>query len=309
MAYYTGSVTSFAELLTVLISNCEAHGWAWNGGAATLHKGAAFVQLVAAENMGLSALGKTSLAGGDAPNIVKIGYRISGANVDFPGTYHLHIVGDEVYLLLNFNVDRWQWLCFGLAGVEGLPGTGCFVAATMGGVSEPYNPSIYMGPDAGGGHHGSTGTLAPLPFYSTLAYGTSRWNIGPRNSFFNSGLVAGSEWALAYQNASGEPPGIRPLAPLLGLQPSQRNGESVLLPIRAWKQMPEKKIALCGELAAARFLRIDNLEPGDILTLGHEQWKVYPGYRKNTAQRNGGNGYVIDHSGTFGWCIRYEVGA
>ena len=58
------------------------------------------------------------------------------------------------------------------------------------------------------------------------------------------------------------------------------------------------------DLAHCRFLRIDNYQPGDIIPLGPDRWKVAPWYRKNTAQRDGGSN--IQHTGTFGWAIRYD---
>jgi hypothetical protein len=84
----------------------------------------------------------------------------------------------------------------------------------------------------------------------------------------------------------------------------------VLLPLRAWKERTPYKSSLVADLANARLLRIDNITPGDILTIGTDKWKAYPWYRKNVSARDGsgnqGSAYNINHTGTFGWAIRYE---
>lgn len=87
-------------------------------------------------------------------------------------------------------------------------------------------------------------------------------------------------------------------------QPNSWNSEATLLPIRAWKARPSSKISMTADLEFARHIRIDNLSPGDILTIGSDQWKVFPWYRKDVSAHNGG--YFVNHTGTFGWAIRYE---
>lgn len=135
-----------------------------------------------------------------------------------------------------------------------------------------------------------------------LFWATSGYYAGPRNCWVHSDLDA-QGWWLA-QALSDSPVGIAPTAPLMGLLPNTWNSEAVLLPIRAYKVRPSYKISLTADLEHARYTRIDNYTPGQIITLGSERWKIFPWYRKDAVNRNGG--YVINHSGTFGWAIRYE---
>ena len=93
-------------------------------------------------------------------------------------------------------------------------------------------------------------------------------------------------------------------APHIERSPSAWNGESPLLPIQAYVWRASAKCSLVVDMRHARYLRIDNYEPGQIITLGGDSWKVYPFYRKASSARNGGIG--IDHTGTFGWAIRYD---
>jgi len=98
--------------------------------------------------------------------------------------------------------------------------------------------------------------------------------------------------------------GITALRPLLEIQPNSWNSEAVLLPIREYFKRSENKVSLIIDLEHARHTRIDNYEPGQIITLGNDRWMIFPWTQKNTNSRNGGT--AIDHSGTFGWAIRYE---
>ena len=64
------------------------------------------------------------------------------------------------------------------------------------------------------------------------------------------------------------------------------------------------KVSILAKIENARYLRIDNLQPEQILTFGAEKWMVFPFHKKNSSVRDGGTS--IDHSGTFGWAIRYD---
>lgn len=76
------------------------------------------------------------------------------------------------------------------------------------------------------------------------------------------------------------------------------------MPYNIYLERPENKLSLICQFENARFLRIDNHEPEQILTLGHERWMIFPFCRKDVKNRNGG--LNIYHTGTFGWAIRYE---
>ena len=49
-------------------------------------------------------------------------------------------------------------------------------------------------------------------------------------------------------------------------------------------------------------VRVDWMEPGDIIYEGSQKWKTFPWALKNASARDGGNG----HSGTFGYAVKYD---
>lgn len=94
---------------------------------------------------------------------------------------------------------------------------------------------------------------------------------------------------------------------MLSMLPSLWNSESVLLPIQAMVPRPSNRYSTVIDCAHARYMRIDNHAPFEILTIGSEQWMVMPWLRKNSAVRNGGIAATAAdvHSGTLGWAVRY----
>lgn len=293
MGYYNGTANDIAAVRSALVNACTLEGWAWNSSTEMLSKGAMFLRLQVVSN-DLTLLARTSAASGDAPGVVRmgpIGGNVVQPALTFPVAYEIFVFSDEIFMVINYSIDCYQWCAFGESQVAGLPGTGMWVGATKDASSYNGTNGVLMTPTDGG----STFQVCPA-----LSWGTNAYLEG--NFWLHSDLDSQGWWLgpLTATNAVG----ITALVPLIGVLPSAWNSEAVLLPIRFYKVRPSSKISLTGDVNNARYTRVDNYGPGEIITLGADRWKVYPWYRKNTSVRNGGHG--ITHSGTFGWAIRYE---
>lgn len=318
MAYFTGSVTSIAALRLALIDACATAGWAWNATNEVLSKGPLFARITTtATDMHL--LGRTSALAGDAPNTVAIGRLTSTAGFptfDFtwPAEYHLFVFTDpdEVYLVVRYDVDVFQWMNFGKSAVAGFTGSGMFVGATRG-----ENQAVLLTNAQGvalfglllGGYSITQGRryLSPAWGWSNqpAALVTSNQD---RNTFVHSALDDHG-WLLNTLIANANI-GVSSISELLACQPSAWNSEAALMPMRAFKIRPSSRVSLVADLKNARHVRVDNYEPGQVVQIGSERWMVFPWLRKNLAARDGsssvGEQLTINHSGTFGWAIRYE---
>ncbi|SDU75480.1 hypothetical protein [Pseudomonas sihuiensis] len=290
MAYYTGSANDMAAVRSALVDACVAEGWAWNEVTEVLSKGAMFLRLQVVSGY-LSLLGRTSAASGDAPNVVRLG-QIGSVPIVFPLTYEVFAFESEVYLVCRYSIDFYQWCAFGNSTIQGLPGSGMWLGASIGSLAA--DGGIRIDPESS--NNGASHTTGALFWY------TQNNGLSNRNSFVHSDLD-GQGWALS-QTLGASYVGPGPLAPLISVLPSRWNSEAVLLPLRSWKVRPSSKLSLTSELEHARYTRIDNYVPGEVVSIGPDRWKVFPWYRKDTSARNGGNN--IDHTGTFGWAIRYE---
>lgn len=309
MAYYSGTASSLSNLLTALRTHAQADGWTLTGDVLS-KAGVYFRVYLGTYNIGCIGCEDNALSN-PSPSDVMIGRMYALApnptrEITFPCNYELFGFAQELYLVVNYDTDSYQWMAFGKSTVPGLPGQGGWCGATTGG----NWVSGYQGPVYMVGNPGQNIVSAPLTdFAGCVLFGTtgthySSGNYASSNSWCNSNLD-GHGWLPSSGGHGGIGfSGLETIQELLWQQPSAWNTEAALLPVRAWKLRPSWKNSLVAELEHARHIRIDNLAPGDVLTLGADRWKVFPWYRKNSAERNGG--YQINHTGTFGWAIRYE---
>jgi len=292
MPYTTGSSGSFAALRATLVAACVAAGW--NSSGNVLRKGDVYVELVA-DAAGLTVRGGTGVDGsnaltGAAPDAARIG-PVGSHAPSFPMTYHLHVFDapDEVYLVVNYGVDFWQYLAFGRSDVSGVPGTGGWFGASM--RTTALN-GVQLSPENGGG---STTQQAVALFFAAGTNGNASVHHG-----FDSLGWGFSQWA----SRIGEVHAGSPAAPRYARLPSAFNSSDVLLPYQVYVRRPDNKQTLVLDLAHARLVRLDNHQPADLVGAAPDLFRAYPWFRRDLAARNGGNNVL--HTGTLGWAIRHE---
>ncbi len=310
MAFYTGSVVNAASLLTALQNACITNGWSLSGNI--FSKDGCFVEIAPSGN-GLSIVGGTGQTGNTLTGEMRAAdnRRIYsslaglGQSISYPLTYNIHIFDKEVYLFVNFNVDSWSYIAFGQSPVAGLTGTGNWYAGIgTGGDNFPSDRAP---------NDGSNGHLFAMLFSTRSVGGTLGNQLQQVNSFFHHGLdnnnwscsgdVVGSFTNSGWASMPSQASASLVAYPAQNLQPNAYNGEAILLPITpAVYHQSNNTLAVVGDLKYARYVRIDNYEPAQIITIGNLKYKVYPWVRKNTAERNGGLG----HSGTFAIAILYD---
>lgn len=313
MAFFSGAANSLEGLLSALASALLSGGW--NQSGATFSRDGCHVEL-SVVNVGFGSSSQNVLrcvagigeSAGALIGRASVGHAIGNTvantahGITWPASYAIHVLTDpdEVYVFVNYSVDYWQWLAFGQSGIVGLPGTGNWAGGTFGvpstgrySYSHTRWPFVRITATTGGG--GNQDAPSTALFWNT---DTSVTPEQPKcaTSSFHHGLH-GAAWGLLT-------PAVVAAMPAIERSPSPWNQESILIPIQPILAMPEHKTALIGELGHSRYIRIDTYDPGEVFSLGTEQWRVYPWYRKNSVDRAGG--FDIDHSGTFGLAIRYD---
>lgn len=308
--FTSGNFSSFAGLKNSLQNALIAAGWGVDTNVDVLDKNGMFLKLAAVDATGSGTLTLTAGTGldglgltGAAPAGVKLGSPTT-APINFPGTYDLYIFDnpDEVYLVINYNADRYQVLAFGKSDVEQVGGTGMwFTGSFMGNAPMGSNLPIYLNTaDSNIGTWGGSFTLGM--FFETTG------GSGNTSSYIHTGLDA-TGWKSTGGTADGSIVGSADqMAGLLHALPSQFNQNTVLLPLNITQRRLSNGQTIAASMKNARLCRIDNHLPGEVVDYGGEQWKVYPMHRKNADVRNGvawstGSQY----SGTFGYALRYEA--
>ncbi|MEX5365705.1 hypothetical protein WCE00_01830 [Acinetobacter haemolyticus] len=298
MAYYSGVVTSYQELLDVLVAACVAEGWTWAD--SILNKGTAYLKLSnqTGSYPGVVAQGGTGKSSGTLVNpsdqMPRLGRPVAlgtgnNSNVTWPAQYYIHIYENpnEVYLVLHHSVDAFWKLAFGLSDLDG---SGLWITGTAG-YGGPTQNSSAQGSFAATLTGGAGALATGIPFWQSSSNSNNVENILFRDG---SWLYSGSTFHA-----------VLAIAPLFARLPNSWNQESILIPILAYESVASSKISLRLQLNNARYIRVDNYEPNQILTLGNEKWKIYPGVRKDIVNRDSGSG-GRDNTGTFGIAIRYD---
>lgn len=304
MAYVSGVAGTIDALLDDFKYALLSNGWAVSGNVVS--KGASFFQFSRALSFIYLQGGLDSGFSNPSPKC-----RIGGGFITYPIAYEFHIFDnpDEVYMVINYDQVYYQQLSFGTSDVGGAGGYPWLSAA----LNAPATPvettnrinivttslsSLYCNPY-------NTQSAS----YTSNAFGLFVYAAGsPDNgsSYYYSALPT-PKWCVSSesQGSAGY------VAGLLAASPSVLNGAAPLLPIKAMRDMGSNGFSTAVNLRNARLCRIDNVEPGELLTYGSEKWKVYPWLRKNSTMRNGFNGATsavtpVDHSGTFGYAVRYS---
>lgn len=269
MAYYSGQAASFSELLSALKTAVELNGWMISGDI--IYKDDCFVKVTASANSllihggtGASAGNLTGIAHSDAYCLIKA---IGTTAVTFPVEYNIHILDDQVYLVIRYGIDFYQWLAFGVAENIAGVGTGNWYGASVCHNGASDGISIGTGLQSGGY------TTAGAPFWNTGNFQWGRF----RTAYLNI-PTDGVEWL--GQGQDNAPLIQVGLTQLLDRQPSSWNSEAILLPAHVWVPRASNKSSIVARLRGCRLLRIDHYQPEQIIQIGHDKWKIYPFYRK-----------------------------
>ncbi len=307
MAYYSGTVVSLSELQNALVNSCLLHtGWSFSGSILSNATLGIYLEITS-NSTSILFKGKTSPTGDTTLNACRIGrvFQRTGyptGDIIFPAEYEIFIHDDEVYFIVKHSINVFQWVAFGksIFDFSASGGTGMWLSASLaeaivGTTGLSQTAPFYISTTSSGGS-GNNARVAPAMFW---------WGSGVyltfRQSFIHSNLD-GDGWRLGLSNDFG--PMHQVQIPLLDRQPNGWNSETVLLPFNVYKNRGSSKVSQVLQPQHCRALRIDNLEPQQILQLGVEKWKVYPWYQKNSAEKDGG--VSVWHTGTFGWAIRYD---
>ena len=123
-------------------------------------------------------------------------------------------------------------------------------------------------------------------------------------SFVHTGL---DSYPWRSGNSSGYRGAGTKVGSLLMQLPNLYNSANVLLPIKPVAVRSSGGVTIIANPKNARYLRIDNVSPGEVISFGADKWKCYPFFKKDIAQRDGVPGITgASHSGTFGYAVRYD---
>lgn len=320
MAYQTGQVADATALKTAITTFAALNGWTLTGDV--LDRDGVFAELVVLNANQLRLRGAIDAGFVNA-------WSSNGRIVlnSWPATYHLFALTSPLMLMcvLNHDAVRFQHLGFGrvetrLGGWDG----GQWYSASVNAIAWSNVPdkvplsvsSTFTSQGSNNPQQGPSVSCA-VPFIAGRFTGSASCSLYADVS--NHGV--GWSDSITTASTTGAPGGSfahfvqmsQAMKPMIFRQPNAWNSQATLLRWRLFSLRNESKVSFLGELGHLRALRIDNLAPLDLITLGPDSWMVFPMVLKDAVNRNGGTTSVNDlfsdinaHSGTWGWAIRRD---
>ena len=309
MAYQTGTVASAVNLITVIETFAQAHGFvltvigpqnALSDAAGLSHTTLTYAASTGYDRVNVSGARDAAFTLNVCPGLSSL--EVPSAN--WPVTYHLFFVPnpDTLYCVVVFGTFT-SWLSFGslIKPTTQYVG-GNFFAAQR---SSATNKGAFVGC-----------TSTSSSFFNGLhvnASGMPFWGFLNSNSLVAATSHAymeidGYTWPTAVFNLTDLLTTNKLYSDLYTRTPNQWNQHTVLLPVSlVFKRGGTPTYySDVGQVNGMRGLRIDNYLNGDIITLGSEQWMVFSPYKKDTVNRNGVAGSASYSTGTFGFAILYD---
>lgn len=318
--YTTGSASSFADLRTAVENFLVTFGgWAAVAGTGNdrlLSKGDLYVRL-GYNTQQFYVWGGTGISGTALVNQSPRGANLGNTTSQpwtFPINYEIYWNNnpEEIYLVVNYNGDKFQHLHWGESDIPDIGGTGLWFdgnystsASLTGTTGSGDSAKMFMSStrNAQGGGYVYSNPYSGMAGGFFMVGESSPWT---RPGGIHCGLEGAAAWRM---NNDGNPGALRGQYQswvMMMALPSLFNESEVLLPIYIPMRRVDNVDTIVGVLRHARMMRLDNVSVGDVITYGSDQWKCYPLYSKNGVERNGVAWTTgAYHSGTVGVALRY----
>lgn len=284
MAYQTGVITSAADLVVVITDFAVANGWVSNGNV--LSKGGTYIRLTAPSTSEVRIEGARN-GNFVAPDLCGRHSRIYNTAWPTSATYHLAAFDnpDTVWCTINFAVTTHQHIGFGTIEKYGdWAGGGWFhaqhtpasadggVCSVIDGSQQPYYPSsprecaLFWSPQLRDAWNGYYQENAASNLHCELR---------------------GYVWEPPIGNTAIGVHCPTIVSPIHKYNPNVFNGQTVLTPFQLFLQNTDGHYMSIGHVGHLRFVRLTNYNPGDMIELGTDRWKLFPWHIKNAAYPDG----------------------
>lgn len=101
----------------------------------------------------------------------------------------------------------------------------------------------------------------------------------------------------------------RVISPIHRKNPNVFNGQTLLTPFQVWLKSADGYLQCLGHVDHVRWVKLTNYNPGDLITLGSEKWKLYPWCVHDVTYPDGkGSRYSSQSAstGVLGVAVKYD---
>jgi len=310
MPYQTGLATSFTDLQTTLETFATTNGWAFTSGVLSksgchvkFESSATYLrfQIGSGDDGGGNLTGAFDFTGASSGgSYVKAGtgFQIvdtrNGQTAQFPITYHLISLAnpDNIFLIINYNIAHCQHLAFGNFEKYGTWGGGQYGSGTTARYSTTQRGFLDYSVTYEADEHGAGAYLFAVygnysGLYDRVPSSAVKCDVDGEDwrGFAHSGKTSiPNYWERTCSAAAWSQPYLTILS-TINLQP-------VMCPPVLCIGRPARMHSIAGIMPHVRYLRIDNYNVGDVISVGSQRWIVFP--HTNKQHYNGG------------WAIKYD---
>lgn len=313
MAYQTGTVASAADLLTAIRAFAVANGWA--NSVDVLNKGGCYLKLTS-PSAGEVRLQSAKAGSFVAPNLCPRYSSIRFSNWPAVATYHLVAFAspDTIWCTLNFSVTDYVHLGFGSIQKYGSWNGGQWFHAQHGQDSSDANCITHIEGKARPYFWAVPSKYRDCAlFWSQIdsdVWGDPNSGWSNKCSFVECD-VRGEIWPAAASNVDESDQNIihvpTIISPVHKFNPNAFNGQTVLTPFELFLRNTDGHFMSIGHVDHVRFVKLTNYNPGDVIEIGPDRWKLFPWYRKDINNPDGIDGAQSGPStGVLGVAVRYD---
>lgn len=305
MAFQTGTASSPTDLLSLLVTFATANGWV----VYTPTSGYVFHNPTTGQYVGVAANTNTFLLAG------ALGYNSGAAWNAQPGAttntarandcagpykaYYFFSGPGYIHVVVERSTNLFKHFMFGELEKAGSYVGGHYFDATHHDMTE-YSPTNRTHNLL---NHNVHRYLFDARESGAPVYGSIRIDYDGKT---NNWLSRGSQGA----NSVGESNIYKSIVrfefsrywPFFFNSPNLFNQRTVLIPIDVFVSRPSNLFSPVGTVKDVRFLNIKNFTPGEILTLGSDEWYVFPHIAKTATWDNSSS--LVVTSGNYGYAYR-----
>lgn len=308
MAFQSVVVNSAVDLKTAIETFAQSNGWTLSGGV--LSKNGCYTMLTVPST---SELRIQNAKNGDFTG-VNIAIRYSRIyNTVWPSSATVYMVAfsnpDIVWITMNFDVVKFMHLGFGNIVKYGTWNGGQWfhaqhssrvadgnVCSLIDGYQNPYFPS-------------SAGECAL--FWNTISRDSFNGYNVENNASSIECDIRGYIWE-PKAGTNGDTDTVwcpRMISPIHMKNPNVFNSQTLLTPFQLWLKASDGYMQCLGHIDHVRFVKLTNYNPGDRITLGSEQWTLYPWYIHDVSNPDGRQPNYHDgtsSTGVLGVAVKYD---
>lgn len=317
MTYQTGTVANLSALKTTIETFCTSNGWTKSGNV--LHRGTVYWELVyqTATQVNLRLWCGDGIDGSNLlTNSQKVGKMVDknfNISLGNPFTYHFFMTPDQnnFFCIVNYQTDYIKHLCVG-----SLVKYGDWTGGEYYSIAEP-DENIWAGTGTTQAFDFASqatpvfrlqGNWNPCPFFpnpistsgrgggSVLRCNIDGWTFRSNSHYFNT--VGNDEEMVSAHLTTYR---------LIHAAFNPWNQEAILVPYFLHALRGSNDLSIIGKIDQIRVTRNDNYNIGDIVTLGSDQWMIFPFYKRGFTYPIG-RSYLqgVSDTGTLAYAVRYQ---